>query len=421
MAEIEDLDIKDTSILNPILCQNAILGKVAVSAQQTANPIPPVPLFFSSAACNAGLNGVLFPDPEKSVACPSDPSLVVGPEDNCLRVLSGPESKTKILTKQDVNVLSGPESNVFSDPDDRLFSFYVPPDYEVYFFKEDPRGHSVESLQSSTTLKVSGDTVQVNACRSELCLPNGETFFAANEAVKLAAIANSATSIITGTTRSRFTTSLFFRSEPYDEQACSDASRFYVHRTPFFVVIRLQEFKRTILDMCLRNRVVHIGTARLNDVWQPQSPGCDAFVTAFCSGSPQDEVCACFTQQKALDATFGDSAKVPVCCFGTDPDGVQGRSCAFNDQAYKTKDMIDNCCTVAQCSQKSQVLQASNPDANVNCIGGDRVVLPEKQTETTLFIEPVVHETQSVPGWVVIVCIITFVSMIAYAILLVFT
>ena len=423
MAQTLALNIQDVTVLNPILCQKT-LDRVAFAAQQSASPFSPVPLFFSSGACNAGLNGSVFPNTAAPVSCPADPLRIPLPVENCLRILKGTDARRKIISTQDVNFLrnpqrSVPDSSMFPNSDDMLFSFYIPPDYLAYFFENDPRGKSLEDLENSDVLIVSGDHVEVNACRSELTLPNGKSFFEPNAAVKKAVETNIATATILGSSLSRFSLSLFNRSEPFDEQACASASTFYVHRTPFVVLVELQDFHKTILDMCLKNRTVSIGTTSLNQVWRPQFPACDALVAAFCATNSTDEPCACFRQQNSLDDTFGRQRKVPVCCFGKDPSGDQDRSCAFNRNAYKTREMLDNCCTLVQCNQQARVLTSLEPSAIISCVE-DTDKFPIKGSKTTTFVEPFFDKLSNIPTWVVMVALVTGILMLVYIVLLVF-
>ena len=423
MSQISALDIQDSSVLNPILCQKT-LETMALAAQQTSSPVSPHPLFFSSGACNAGSNGFVFPDVNSRISCPSDPTIIPTVEENCLRIVKGRDARTRVLSTADVNFLRNiqrnvNESNIFANKDDMLFSFYVPPDYLVYFFENDPRGRSLEDQETDQVLIVSGNHVQVNACRSELTLPNGKRFFEANAAVKSAVQTNIATASILGVSLNRFATSLLNREEPYDEQACSSAATFYVHRTPYVVVVEQRDFGSTLLDMCIQGRSVDVGTTSLNAVWRPQLPACDALVSTFCATTPGDDACACFGQQAELNRTFGRERKVPVCCFGSDPSGNQDLACAFNARAYKTREMLDNCCTLAQCKREARVLGALDPSASLSCVG-DSNTFPTKEAKTTVFVEPFFDKITSIPAWVLAITVVTGVMILFYLILLVF-
>jgi len=126
-----------------------------------------------------------------------------------------------------------------------------------------------------------------------------------------------------------------------------------------------------LVSACARRRQISFGPFGINEVWAPQSAGCDAIMTGFCNRpvglltEPERDICACFIQQTALDQQFRQT-KVPVMCFGTDARGDMSKNCAFNASSYKTFDMLQNSCSFAECQQ---AIQPGTNAGNIQCQG----------------------------------------------------
>lgn len=379
------------SSLDPTPCNETVLAEQAAQAQQTQNPVPPYPTFYSSGQCKGNV-GSSFPLYFFSVNCQTDPSKqdtegVPPPQNNCLRVISDldgtfdPLNGPALLPSQ-VNVLPGgkqkdnstPANNVFFDAGQRLYSFYVPPQYKIVFYAGNPMATDRKTAAAAGYLEIGGDQLMVDACLSGIALSNGQPFFVYKNLTGFPPCFEAYCSCGTGQTLPVST----FCGTSTKSVDCPGVE----HRAPYFIVVKTQEFSDIIQEMCADNRPVSLGTSinSLNRVWKPQADGCDTFMTNLCKisnleDSDYAEICSCFTQQQNLNNQYGVALDVPVCCFGTDASdpGDITKSCAFNTNAYKTGAMLKNCCSFAECQQvvdQSSDMQAkASPAGQVQCDG----------------------------------------------------
>jgi hypothetical protein len=381
-----------TDNLNPTPCNEGVLANMAALAQQVSAPVPPYPLFFSNSGCGESLTGSSFPSYYLPINCPPGDVIPDDSADNCLRVMSGVSRTSTQIQASNINLLPSTadtgtttQSNIFPASTDKLFSWYVPPNFSMIFFEEDPTGKTVvEMLSQGKGWEVSNNYLQVDSCHSALTLANGDSFFTAKPTIT--PTQDDCQDLATAT------------------QAWKDAR----HTAPYFILIEEENFNRTIVDMCTADRDVLVGSSSLNRVWFPQSSGCDQYMETLCAatnvaGSEFAEVCSCFTQQAELDRKFGADQRVPTCCFGGDPSGDVNKSCAFNTQAYKTKDMLSNCCSFAQCQKVSGSIQNPNDEVGVTCQGTFvefpkvPAVTPTPQPGDTIEVD------EAMPGWVWVV------------------
>lgn len=298
------------STANPTPCLN-FLANIAAEAQQVSGPISPYPLFFPQPQCP---QSAAFPSNVFSVDCANNV--------NCLTVISGSEwnniqsGKSPIQSNQ-VNIFrssSNPQGNVFSSADDLLRALYIPPGYHMYFLETNPSGRS-DFLRTISHLHIPSGSLYSDVCLANLSLGNG-------------------TAIL------------------------NKCSTYNVH---YFIVIQEETFEELIQDMCVNNRLVELGSGNsLNRVWTPSSSGCDDRMSKFChqvntqSLEEYQDICACFIQQEKLNNQFGKEKRVPVCCFGEYVEPDIHRACILNKKAYKTQNMLNNCCTVALCQKAWQ-------------------------------------------------------------------
>lgn len=363
-----------SSETDPTPCNQGFLADVAALASQLDNPVAPYPAFFASPQCGR-TGGPVFPVYFNPITCPA--AGLASPQDNCLRVISqetfqGYQSSGANLASTEVNVLANPDNDsnsVFTSTAARLYSWYVPPGYALYFYKDNP---VTNGIKGNLGLRQGPDTLQTNACANQVTLDDGTTTFFS--------YANGATDC--------------------------DASAL-THNSPYFVVVLEQDFHDLLVDICTADRQVEIGVGNtLNKVWQPQSAGCDSFMTTLCSGASSNatgRVCACFRQQQALNVEYGASLEVPVCCFGVDPSGDISRACLFDQEAYKTSQMLRNCCSFAECQsivEKSPSMQANtNTPGKIEC-RGQFVNFPSVTTTSVPLPNSAVSQKASIPGWV---------------------
>ena len=392
--------------LSSYYCNETILGEKAASAQQVDTPIPPHPMFYTSAQCGRD-SGDSFPKssgPFSGVNCPDNPTKLPNPEDNCLRIISavGKDIRTIHVKKSQVNHLPlGDEtgndvmSNIFSNKSDKPVSFYIPPQFKAVFFSKDvgEEGKTVgDILDDGFRIRlVDGNHLEVDTCRSQFMLAstsNSTVPFMGTQYIDL-----SGTHIV-----------------PATDDQCKEGKDLLTF-APNFIILQTENFQDMIVDMCVNNRDVLIGTHSLRNVWSPQSSGCDKFISNLCSLSSvketkYNEMCSCFQQQIQLDGQFGEELKVPACCFGQDPSGDIDKSCAFNRSAYKTKEMLDNCCSFSQCKQKVIELGGSTKQTGVNC-QGTFVEFPKQNSDlnNTLKADNIQEPTtpvkkEFIPTWV---------------------
>jgi hypothetical protein len=288
-------------------------------------------------------------------------------------------------------------SNIFENGA-KLYSWFVPPQYKMIFFTEDPSlVPAIEQYQSGNVLEQEPNTLIVNSCLSKLSLANGSYFLKYKQP--------NSTDII---------------NECDLGQGLNDG-----HTAPYFLIVEQENYTNMIVEMCTSNRNVFIGTNDLQTVWKPQASGCDNFITSLCKYSSLEDtdyndICACFTQQQALDSEYGTDQNVPVCCFGKDSSGDINKSCAFNQNAYKTSTMLSNCCSFAECEQlggstgSAAVCQGSFVDFPVAPTSNSTSINNELINDTTTETE------EYIPNWVWLTFIISSICLFVYMISLSF-
>lgn len=325
----------DSNYFNPLPCNNGALASLAALASTVNNITSPFPLFYTSSKCGGGVNGASFPQYFLPINCTND--IIPPASANCLRVISPEQFNDgkSILSPTQINYLptSTQHSNMFSDTSSRLYSWYVPPNYTLIFYQFDP---SKSIPNTIPRLEQRGDYLQVDACLGVPYLNDGVT--------------------------------PFWDPVPGSDYCQLGGSPFFQHTAPFVVVIENQSFNSLILSMCLDNQMVQFGTNSLNNVWYPQSPGCDSFITNYCSTPNDNEICQCFKQQQQLEKLY-PNINISVCSFGSMVSGSMETSCAFNTKAYKTEAMLKNCVSFAQC-------MSNTDNALIQCMG-EFVTLPK--------------------------------------------
>jgi hypothetical protein len=334
-------------LLNTLPCNSGALSAMAAMAQQTDHPIAPYPLFYSSSQCAGAVSAADFPLYYFPSNCPpvtaEGVSTIPDPTNNCLRVITRASFDPSVLSHtSQINYLPHGKNPIVTSTLSKsgfLISYYIPPQYTIIFFEKDPSIVSPKTqMDKGQVLVQSNNFIMENTCIANLKLANGDNFF---------------TGLENAQTYNELYSACF--PQPTDASDPTSAPPLKLgHKAPFFLLIEEEYFSNMIVDMCVSGRNITVGTTSLNTVWHPQTSGCDKFITSLCamSGVEKTEyapLCSCFTQQAALDKAYGTSQNVPVCCFGTEESGDVTKSCAFNDQAYKTSDMLHNCCSFAEC------------------------------------------------------------------------
>jgi hypothetical protein len=416
-------DQTDIDNLSPVTCNETVLAGMAASAQQVDAPIAPFPLFFSNSQCGGGL-GSSFPSLFLPVTCSDDHTQPLNSLDNCLRILSAANfdrDKTPITNAQinTLNVITWKtdpphfpdaanqkvQSNIFPGYFDKLYSFYIPPQYTALFFSEPiPDGESktwngILADVETYHMIFGPNHLEVDACRSNLAVQsttNSPLTFLYDISKDIASQPSAPTSsqCLNGAAT----------NGPITGQPAGNILNTAARH---FILLQNEEFNDMIVGMCTSGREVIVGDTSLATVWFPQSPGCDKFMTNLCqsssaSGTEYSETCSCFQQQTKLNERFGVDLKVPVCCFGQDDSENIDMSCAFNGKAYKTTEMLKNCCSFAECNKA--VIQGNMGDVSeetgVLC-QGTFVEFPKKPKSAIPVLPEDTFETNSdIPGWV---------------------
>jgi hypothetical protein len=356
---------------NPTNCNIKVLGEVASLATNPTSPSVPYPMFFKEPDCGGIVAGVgssqTFPTASDEISCPNLGTYPTykntqGTFNNCLAVISlerweSYRTSSQFLDKSEVNILNTdknhPKSNIFPE-DVFISSWYVPPGYKVVFLEKNPSEYSYNEVYSSVYLEMGENFLEVDNCVSKNYLRGKDP-----------------------STRKILAT-------------CSDGT---AHKSsiPYAVVIKTEQFTDIVLDMCIYKRGVVVGDTNLNTIWNPASDACDGFITTFCKSSawkthPKGEdICACFNQQRDLDNIYGEKAGVSVCCFGRDTSGRTEKSCSFNRGAYKTKNMLENCCSFAQCQTSINTRNTAEGDKTYTIEGvtceGNFVDFPQRKED----------------------------------------
>lgn len=380
-----------SATVNPLSC-DSVLAQMAAGANNTTSPIPLRPIFMASFACGtlkpAGFphagqtlpdysDNVTFPNVTVPRYCPAgtntyaDATDVTGPKlVNCLRVLDfdplDNTHKTAKLTPNQVNVLAQaydasatklPYNTLWLDQngaplnssfDRTLKSWYMPPNYKAIFFRQNPVNVAPES--AGPYYVASPGSLVTDAFTQQVMLSDGVTPFIGSA----------------------------------NNQAIMNA--------PYMVVIELESFDSVLIDMCVNNAQTYLGGVQnsLNTVWVPQTNSCDSLLTAICTSNQASDVvktkiagrygtlCGCFDQQQKLDQKFGADRNVSSLCFGhlvTSPTNDFEHACSFDEDAYKTKEMQNQACTIGVCQDLQQNFIVAPGQKPPSCTAG-KVVLP---------------------------------------------
>jgi hypothetical protein len=396
------------SSINPTPCNQGILSDMSAAAQQIFSPIPPYPVFFDTSDCNGGgsLTNVSFPNFFCPMQCQS--SSLPTSDQNCLRVIDSSEFKHDEDKKVDPNqvnklpTFNHSSSNIFNDSFSRLWSFYVPPQYTIVFYTKDPSQNT--KAESGPYFIAEPGTLYSNTCDSLLSLTDGSGFFDfdkyTNNNIDFFSCPEAACNCGKDDI---FCSSIGENVKiPCRQNAKGELTRTAIdHRTPYFLVIRKEFFNDLILQMCLNQKPVNLGNNSLNEVWKPQSDGCDSYIESYCnqSNNINSDICACFKQKKQLDKEFGEKLDVPVCCFGKSTDGNIYKYCAFNEKAYKTRNMLQNCCSFAECQElasKEDGLQKGK----LECDGSFIDFPPVPPSPTKPVDKKIITDVENIPFWV---------------------
>ncbi len=424
------------SELDPTPCNESVLADMAALAQQVANPVAPYPVLYSTGQCL----GANFPLYFFRSNCPDSDTEVANASDNCLRVIDNPSFDPKgsqTLTARQVNVLPGgtdakgnDANSIFFDERDVLKSFYVPPQYKFYFYRGNPLTQSLADAAAEGFLEVDGGQLIVDACLSVLKLDNGTPFFQYKENGSFLPVGN-LPSCLQASCDCAFTDAQpvptgTFCETAQDQETCPGTR----HTAPYLVIVKTVDYSQLIVDMCASNQPISLGDNSLNRVWRPQTAGCDQFMTSFCaasnlSDSGRKDLCACFSQQQALNNQYGAGLGVSVCCFGTDPDDPTDFSKAcFNTDAYKTDAMLKGCCSFAECEQtvnQSEEMRArASPPNRIEC-NGSFVDFPKVPTSPGPPLPNVsVDNTVHIPLWVWLVFGLAILLLVGFVVALAF-
>ena len=374
-----------TSFIDPTPCNNGILKDMLRYASQTSNPVPPFPIFSSAYPCSSSSvdgigtgGGTQYPLYTFYRSCPpfsssttwSEYVSALNPVDNCVQVYSSTTSPIELTTPLAFNqinylpvYINHTEGyfiywNIFLEVTSLLQMCYVPPNYEVYFFRENP---SYGDANPSTIeyWKLEPGQLQVDFYR----------FYS-----------NKGNSFLT-----------------YVLEDITKLQKRWFNLGPYVVIRQLYSFSELLLKMCIERIPVYFGipTNLLNNVWEPQTAACDSLVSNVCSNGDASlvvtgsqvtmtDACACFSQQRELNGLFGPNLNVPVCCFGTRTSNgkITDKSCSLNEAAYKTEGMLKGCCQLAECQTLAEKMPDPGSTNQIQC-NGNFVVFPTPTPTTT--------------------------------------
>jgi hypothetical protein len=385
--------MSEDQLLSPIPCTTNVLASFAAIASQYLSPVPPYVFLSGTGQCGGqggSTTGSIFPQYYFASDCSS--SGVPTYANNCLRIISNFDGsfdplKGPALSPNQVNVLPGgtdqngnPANNVFSTNDARLYSWYAPPGYSIYFFKLNPMTHTRDQCAAGGYLKTDSNQLMVDACLSNAKLSDGSAFFFYGSNDPYFGTPQPPSCLQAYCSCGLDQT--FSAGPSYCQETTKSINPCpgTTHQAPYFIVVQNEDFANIIREMCVNNRQVTIGPDSpdnsLNRVWKPQTASCDNYMTNLCNisdltQSRYAEQCACFTQQQALNNQYGAALKVPVVCFGQDPSGNIAKSCAFDEVSYKTSFMLSNACSFAECqtivSQSPEMQVHASPPGQIQC------------------------------------------------------
>ena len=355
----------DALLANP--CNTGFLRQVTAEASEIQNPVPLYPVFFLKERCG----DAQFPDPIKSINCRAGT--------NCMAITPvGIYKESAVVAAKYVNKFT-----TMFDPYQYANSFYVPENYKIHFFVQDPSLTKPSSIVRFTAMQ---NQLYTNLQARNLILSDGSTPF------------------YSGITP----------------------------RITHYVVEKVESFTELLLDMCLYNRQITLGSAMnpLNPAWTSKTKGCDNLVKSLCTyadsasvyGGKYKKICNCKHQKQQLDTEFGVKNDVPVCCFGKGTDGKL--DCAFDPDAYKSAETIRGCCSFAACQSLvenpvNNLKQKTSTPGIIHCDGKDVQFPPKpKPSEAAKVIPGSTTTKKEIPKWTWYVVGATIVFLIVFIILL---
>ena len=138
----------------------------------------------------------------------------------------------------------------------------------------------------------------------------------------------------------------------------------------------------------------------------------------------EQDICACFIQQRTLDETYGEGLEVPVLCFGSDAKKRVEKNCVFNQKAYKTFDMQQSSCSYAECLQMASALPGTG---TIQCQGSTIAPkLPDVAPVVSVSVSPTDDDDYtestviSIPSWIwylfatFIICLLAFLVILNF-------
>jgi len=382
--------------MTTVSCQEGLVAQMAAMAQQTINPVAPYPIFFTSSSCGGGgsvASGAAFPLYYFPVDCTM--STLPDPTDNCLRIIDDPDfdpltggqldaSYVNVLPVLNPDYTTYAASNVFSDPTARIYSWFIPPYHRIVFYGANPAtvvGGRDAAVAAGYWDSGNNGSTQEDACLGGLTLSRQGTN-STNYFFKYYSFRDPPT----------FAPRFYPGLPPCIDYFCNCGKQGTIpncnppsgfptawpcpgveYSVPYFVIVRTKEFAQIVKEMCTANLSYSLGTTALgypNGAWLNGQAACDQVVSAICNQADvttgdDAELCTCFTEQVSLNQQYGDDLAVPVCCFGS--------NCQYNTNAYKTGDMLRNCCQFAECSQlvnQNPTMQAkASPAGSIECQG----------------------------------------------------
>ena len=364
---MNDSNKQSMSVTTNICADNA-LAQMTAMASVVQNPTAPYPLFYNTSDCGGAISGSNAPSYYFSSDCSS--KTIPTFTDNCLRIINDFDGTfdpfaSISLPANAVNVLPGGQNelgqtiigNLFNDMNARLLSWFCPPGYKFIFYSGNPMTHTLAQASQGGILEVLENQIQSNACLNYVTMTNGQPFF------QYAGGADPRSCLLAWC--GACTPSNFGLVQPGDYckvPAVYKPCPALTHAAPYLIIIKFREFGTMIQQMCVDNTKYYLGTQAnsLNTVWSGQTTACDNYITNLCATGDVSnaQLCSCFTQQQALNVTYGADLGVSVCCFGRDPSGDIKQACSFNPRAYKTYNMNKACCSFAVCEQ---TVNSNNP------------------------------------------------------------
>jgi len=346
---------------DPQPCNEGALAESAAAVQQVLNPEMWMPGIWDRTQCGGPGAPRAFPERHKPA----------GVNDaNALRVvLNNPLSDNSLVPANKVNNVTDMLPNTIDPSKRRLpLSIFVPPHMTFIFFTMNPSTvHPNHANQRYVVM--GGGTLVTDSCRQDIQLGGGVRFIGGSGGCPISS-----------------------NSNPASEGRTIGA--------PFLVVVQNREFSEVAMDMCIRGRTYRLGFSDSNRVWQPRESACDELMNTLCQSGTMPKsarACDCMRQQRQLNAKYGKDISVPVCCFGKDEEtNDPNRACSFNPDAYKTADMLRQCCTFAQCQQLfngNKQLQVQS-GGTISCDGGQAKLPPS----TTRSITRALQSMYAKPG-----------------------